>query len=186
MSQPGDRRQAALRAALLGFALMLPLAPAGAQSGALEPGTRVRVEAPRCVPYPVEGTIVSRRGDALRIERSRGNAVTVPIATLTRVEVSRGRSRLAGALRGGLWGAAAGLGVGVVSVVASNGCVGDCSDEPSDREYLLATPAAGALLGAGVGALIGRERWERVPLPARATVGPGRARGFSLAVHARF
>src|SRR5829696_3530429 len=54
---------------------LLPLSSARAQLPELEPGTRVRVQAPRFIPGEIEGTIVAHRRDSLRIKRRFGHPV---------------------------------------------------------------------------------------------------------------
>lgn len=70
-----------------------------------------------------------------------------------------------------MWGSAAGLALGTVAALGPEACSGDCGHETVD--HFVATPLSGALLGAGVGALIGAERWTVVRLPAHLAVVRG-------------
>lgn len=123
-----------------------------------------------------EAEVIAQRGDSLWL-RSLLHADTsvVVIPSLTRLDVSLGRHShglrgaaiglLSGAVVGGVWGASM--------------PVPECHDlvcfTPSSRgEQAAVFGGTFALLGAGVGALIGKgqwsERWERVKLPSIATL----------------
>jgi hypothetical protein len=169
-------------AAIILLALLTP-SGAGAQLPELEPGTRVRVQAPRFISGEVEGTIVAHLRDSLRIKRRFGQPVTVPLAYLTHVQVSGGRSRLLGAERGSMWGAAAGLAIGAIAALAPEVCTESCGHEPVD--HFIYTPLAGAAVGAGVGALLGAEKWRTVPLPTPVTIEPGWRGGIVIALRLR-
>ncbi|HKP15929.1 MAG TPA: hypothetical protein VJT85_07690, partial [Gemmatimonadaceae bacterium] len=82
---------------------------------------------------------------------------------------SRGKSRSAGALRGIMWGAPIGLGFGILGLGLAEDCVA-CTDEPSDAEVVGLFTLSGVIWGAGIGAIIGRERWERFQLATRASL----------------
>lgn len=179
------RRVAVARRLLTAFAFgaLLPLGTARAQLPELEAGTRVRIRAPSYVPGEIEGTIVSHRRDSVRINRRYGNAVSVPVSELTRLQISLGRSRPLGAVRGILWGAGAGLAVGAVASLTPNSCTESCGHEAAD--HFVFTPVAGALVGAGIGAVLGAERWRTVPLPAQVTVEPSRLGGVAIGFRLR-
>jgi len=102
-------------------ALVLLLAgQAGAQLRELQPGARVRVTAPAVLGGKLEGMIIGRRGDTLSIVSHDAAPVDIPISALSRVEISRGKSRAAGAKKGFLWGLAIGLPVGLATATGDN------------------------------------------------------------------
>jgi hypothetical protein len=144
---------------------------ASAQFPELTCGARIRVHAPAYIAGRIDGRLETQRHDSLKITRSDGSAISVPSAEVTGVQVSRGRSWWLGAARGSLWGAAGGLAVGTAAALGPNGCGTSCTAEEA-RGHFLATPLRGALLGAGVGALLGAERWTTVSLPPRVTIEP--------------
>ena len=178
-----------MRLALLVSLSLLPLAasPLLAQSGLadseLQPGARVRVVAPGVVAGRYEGTLLARTPDTLKLGSPSGAPVAIPIARLTSLEVSRGKSRAAGALRGIMWGAPIGLALGALSASSVTGdCIG-CTKDYSRGGWVAVSTVSGALWGAGIGALIGRERWDGFQLAPRTAVGVqtgGASFGFSL------
>jgi hypothetical protein len=158
---------ALLPAALLAFAQ-----PLHAQLTEAQPGARVRLEAPGILAGKYEGTVLTRRGDTLRVGGPNSAPVTVPIDRLTSFELSRGSSRLLGAQHGTYWGAGVGLVLGLA--VLPLGSCSNCSDALSSGEqasFVVYMTVSGALYGAGIGAIVGRERWERFDLAPRPVVG---------------
>ena len=113
--------------------------------------------------------------------------VPVPKSAITRFEVSRGRSRLKGALIGAGAGAVAGAVWGLVAHA-------QCQSEPSTGGFSLdlcglefvvpmaIAPPAGAVAGL----LIGKERWARVPSSALAIGVAPAGRGVQIAGTFRF
>ena len=156
---------------LLTFASSPLLAQSGLAYSELQPGARLRVAAPGVVAGRYEGTLLSRTADTLRLGSANGAPVAIPIARLTSLEVSRGKSRTAGALRGIMWGAPIGLAAGVLSASAVTGdCIG-CTDDYSKGGWIALSTLSGALWGAGIGALVGRERWDEFQLAPRTSIG---------------
>jgi hypothetical protein len=97
--------------------------------------------------------------------------MTIPIDRLTSFEVSRGTSRSLGAKRGVVWGSAVGLIIAAVALPSLQNC-DYCSNTSGDlTSFVLYMTASSALYGAGIGALIGRERWEKFDLPPRLVTG---------------
>jgi hypothetical protein len=97
--------------------------------------------------------------------------VTIPIDRLASFEVSRGNSRSLGAQRGVVWGSGVGLILALVALPSLQGC-NYCSNTSGDlTSFVLYLTASGALYGAGIGALIGRERWEKFDLAPRPVTG---------------
>lgn len=154
------------RLRLLPVALLLGAAPLGAQSPVmsteLHPGARVRIDAPGIVADGYTGTVLTRTADTLTVGDPRSAPMTLPITRITSLEISRGKSRSAGALRGILIGAPIGLAIGLVSTADGTTCT-SC-DESAASVVALFT-LSGAVWGAGIGAIVGRERWVKFQLP---------------------
>ncbi|NIM48165.1 MAG: hypothetical protein GTN78_20805 [Gemmatimonadales bacterium] len=169
--------------------LVVPFATAVAQQQPppLEPGQRVRVTVPtRDMNKHVE-TFRRLRGDTLVLESMR-----CPLSDVTRLEVHRGEKSKAG--KGALFGGLVGAGLGVVASVVwaahdcefidNVGCEGEEVAVMAGGTAILG--AAGALLGAGVGALIQTDRWEEVPLDRlRVSLVPQRD-GFGIGASISF
>jgi hypothetical protein len=148
------------------FLLLVLGAPLGAQSaqpmGELHPGARVRLDAPGVVSDKFTGTVLSSSADTFTVANPSTVAVTVPMAHITSLEVSRGKSRSAGAVRGLMWGLPIGLALGIP--YSGGGQKQGCSTCDSPAAIVAYTGIAGAVWGAGIGALIGREKWVRLQL----------------------
>lgn len=95
-----------LTAGMVVAGLALGAGSAGAQV-TLQPGAKVRVTAPSAGVNRFEGTVIAA-GDTLDVARGTAR-IRVPAGAVTRIELSGGKSRGAGALRGALW--RAGIGV---------------------------------------------------------------------------
>ena len=169
---------------------LLPLATADAQPlSELAPGARVRIRAPGIVAGRYTGTVLSRTADTLVVASSAAASVRAPISSLTSVEVSRGKSRSRGALKGIAWGAPIGLGAGLLTAAAlsSDPDYGGL-DGVSKGEFVGQALVGGAIWGAIIGAIVGSERWDRYDLPARTsllfpiTPGGGARLGARVAV----
>ena len=173
-------------ASLLLLALLLPMTarPLAAQGSLplaeVPPGGRGRVEAPGIVAGKYVGTVLTRGADTLTLGNPSGKPVVLPLGSVRSLEISRGKSRTAGAIRGMLWGAPLGAALGIFGVATAEDCTG-CYEAVGNAEVLTAFTAAGILWGAGIGAIVGRERWERFDLPARTAfrVGP-RSAAFAV------
>ena len=149
----------------------------------LSPGARVRVSVRLDAPAVVGGvygpaltknrvlvgSLAAADTSALLIRPERGDPARVPFAAVSRLEESRGP----GACRGGLRRVGCVVGLGVAGALAG-GLVGGAmgkATQPKDCfecYHVIAGSALGGLIGGTVGsiagALVGRERWERVPL----------------------
>ena len=152
---------------------------ADAQLAALQPGTRVRVQAPAVAAGRLEGVVLSRSRDTVTLTRSRLAPIAVPFAAITAADVYRGRSHGDGAVTGLAWGSGVGLVVGIVAAVTYDAGSDACGTEPCDNAYTPGEVVAGSLmigtaLGAGIGAIKGAERWERLTLHTFIAVRPSR------------
>ncbi len=155
------------------------------QEPPVAPGDRVRVTAWSVVPGRPVGTIVSLGADTCVVAlEGRAEPLMLPLASVTRLEVSRGqRSNVGkGALTGGLIGTALGLLVG-----------GYVSTDPEffGEDAFAKTVAVLGGVGAGVGLLIGAmsrsDRWQEVPLDRlRVSTVPHRNGGLAIRVSVAF
>lgn len=146
----------------------------------VEEGSRVRLSLTGPGEKQLTGTVASVGGESLSLLRGNGRDTTVvPLRSISRLELSRGRrSAGGGALVGGAIGAGLGA-VGTLVWVASS-CFksgtstgGNCPTGGTAAGIILGGGAAGAL----VGVLIRPERWVRVGWTGlRASVGPGEVR----------
>lgn len=170
-----------LSATILLPTLARPLAAQGSLALAeVQPGARVRVEAPGIVAGRYEGTVLARSADTLTLGNPSGAPVALPLGAIRSLEISRGKSRTTGAVRGMMWGAPIGAALGIFGIATAEECTG-CFESVGDAEALAAFTIAGLLWGAGIGAIVGRERWERFDLPVRAAFRAG-PRSMALAV----
>ncbi len=192
-------RHATILVAILAF---VPLASATAQvPPPIKVGDRVRVTAPDL--RRREGTVQLLTTDSLVLV-VRGawpvqwlttdglvvrNRLAIPLASVTRLEVSRGRkSRVGrgagiGLLGGGLLGLTISSGV----LPRNGGCRGAGFVEPP-REVCVALgtvggAVVGTLLGVVVGAMASTDKWKAVPL---LRVAPQRDGRFGLGASVRF
>ena len=146
------------------FVGCLFVAPLGAQAPpGVNVGARIRVSTADIrkgigvVEAVTSDTLVFRPDDAT-------TSVTIPIAALRRLEISRGASaRKSSAWRGAKWGAAIGAGAGAISLGLQHEEVGGGS---SVGEAAALGVWSGGLFGGAIGALVGAaratEQWERV------------------------
>ncbi|MFI5256499.1 MAG: hypothetical protein ACHQRK_04490 [Gemmatimonadales bacterium] len=178
------RRQSILVALAIAPAIALS---AGAQLTELQPGARVRIQAPGIVAGRFAGTVLTRTADTLVIGAPNATPVRVPIDRISSAEVSRGSSRSLGAVRGIEWGAPIGLVLGVIAAAGTDSdpyCFDTCSTSDSYKVGIVAaSTVAGVLWGAGIGALIGRERWDRFDVAPRTSFDVRRGRaslGFAV------
>ena len=146
---------------------------ARAQLTEAQPGARVRVQAPGIIAGSYVGTVLVREPSMIRLGAPDAAPIDVPIDRITSLEISKGKSRLAGAGRGIKWGLPIGLGLGLLAAAGSteesriywNG--GLEKDTVSKAEIVAVFGFAGAFWGAAIGALIPKEHWERFDLAAR-------------------
>jgi len=168
-------------------AILAGAAPLRAQQSAppieIRAGSRVRLEAPGIVAKHLVGTVISQTRDTLKVANQDVATIAVPVDRITRLEVSRGESRAAGAIHGMKWGVPIGLGTGVLLVALSDDCK-TCSRQPSAGEGIGTVTAMGAIVGAIAGAIAQHERWAPLALAPHVSFDPRAARG-TLALRAR-
>lgn len=167
-------------------ALILALAahPLNAQvASQLQEGVRVRVV--KISGKTTVGFISAQTSDSLSIVRARSGteAQTFALDDLSRVDVSRGRSRAKGAALKGLMGlgigALAGGLLGAATYTESDGCDSGpdgwclfdcliiCSRGQAAAFAGTLGGGAGVLIGTAIGIATGWERWESVPARIR-------------------
>ena len=163
-------------------------APCAAQATAGQyaevlPGARVRITAPGVVAGRYVGTVLSRPADTVVVANSGGAQVRVPIASMTALEVSRGKSRMAGFTRGLIWGAPIGLGFGLLTMSTVEGTDQGDGQTWGQGEWAAYSALSGAIWGGAIGALVGRERWDAYIPQGRVSVVPHGGRvGVGLAL----
>ncbi len=151
------------------MAFACPGMSAGAQVAELQVGTRVRLRAPSTVAGRLTGVVLARSADSVTVSRVEALPITIPVSSLTSLEISRGKSRGLGASKGALWGG----GVMLLMGAAFNDrpCrsqeAGVACERVSAAENALVAGVSGAMVGAGIGAAVGAERWVRAALPGR-------------------
>ncbi len=165
----------------LGQRVRVTTAPAGATS---EVGTLVSLSRDTIVLEVLSRT--KRLGFDWAVDTGR---TAVPVAVVTSLEVSVGRENRAGT--GFLIGAVAGALIGGAALPAAASAIGGGTTSTGLGE-VAGGIALGALVGGGVGALVGltseRERWEPVPLEQLHGVqiglmhGPGGRLGLGASV----
>ena len=125
-------------------------------------------------------TLVSADTLVLQPEGSAGTT-SVPLTSVTRLDVTRGPERWSrSAVKGGAIGATVGALLGVLTQLGPTdieGCDSEVFQCDRERDFVFAAVSLGGI-GAAAGAVIGiargGERWERVPVPGRISIAPGR------------
>jgi hypothetical protein len=128
----------------------------------VHPGVAVRVQAPSRLLKPFDGVYVGRSGDTLIFGNDARGPVKVPAAAITALDVSRGKSRLAGAAHGALWGGGVSGLIGLL--VAGADATSDSGAMPGATSYVFMMATGGAEIGAIVGAIVGKRAWTRANL----------------------
>ena len=182
----------------IGLLLVSVTSLSARQAPPVEVGSRVRVTAIDLGLEKQSASLQGLRGDTLDlfVVQGGGSIVSVPLASVTEFATLQSTSRrtVIGALIGSAVGFSAGV---IVLAVAHEGCEGGgffswgrryCGTAPPEAEL---AAVAGALLGAGVGAVVGyfinTERWEEVPLDRlQLNMVPLRDGGFALGVSVTF
>jgi hypothetical protein len=153
---------------------------AGRLDSLIAVGGRVRVTSMAIKGRP-EGIVAALDERTLTLVAFEGGLpLKVPLDSITALETSLGRKRNTG--KGVAIGIASGLLLGLFLPVDASNC-GYYSDNFCSRgEAVTGGLAGGALLGAGIGALVKSDRWGTVRL-GRATQTRGEPRaGFAVAI----
>ena len=182
---------------ILAVSLLTPFASVQAQQlarrGLLAPGAGVRLYTSQTADGQYGrfvGRIVGWLPDSLVLRTGDDLPLVVPVASITRLEVIRGRKSKAetGAIIGGLLLG----GTVLIGITMTPSCPPDkwCLGPSAADAALILTPIA-VIVGAGIGALIGSgihgDRWEEVPLDRlRVSFAPQRDGRFGLGLSVRF
>jgi hypothetical protein len=172
-------------AVLLSVSIGLPLT---AQLSEAQPGARVRVMAPGIVAGKYEGTILTRTADTIVVGGPNAVPMRIPFARIASLEISRGKSRADGAIAGIKWGAPIMAATGAALAIAASSNDARCAScDPINIDDGIAVTVVfaltGAIYGAGIGALIGRERWDAFDLAPQTSLRIERGRiGVGLQV----
>lgn len=163
------------------WVLVQPTALRAQVADRVPPGARVRIVADGIVPRPATATVAGWRTDSLLLDMDGRSRVPVPLASITRLEISRGRKSklVTGAGVGLLVGAAA---TGVFLGMFCSDADTRCETDEVVRAFAIIAPPPTAI-GAVIGLSIRVERWESVSLVERAAGGdPGRGLRIGVAL----
>ena len=175
-----------MRFVLLFFLASLPAASTAAQANTIPSGTRVKIETqPKT---QVVGKLLSQLGDSIIITGAGSHRIALASDAVTRVEVSRGRSHVHGALRGMKVGSlAVGGGVGLIVGAAYIDGYSDRNSIVPLYVLVFSGAAVGAVYGAAIGGILGAERWSTLySAPMRVSFGPVQSGAPGVGVSIRF
>lgn len=163
-------------------------APLAGQEAGLEPGTRIRVEAPTVTDGRTAGSLDSIDAAALHLTLQDGGRLTVPRGAVESIEVSAGRR--SHWVRGAGIGALVGLAFsGTLAIVGANEGDGELTslDNAVYAAFILVTTAGGAVVGGITGAFIRTEQWKPAPASdVQVGVRPVAGGGLGIGVSLRF
>lgn len=148
---------------ILGVVICGAASPAAAQAG-LPVAVDQRVRVWTASAEALTGRVVAIAPDTLRLAVEGRDPVTVPVATVRRVEVSRQSSRGARARKWAIRGAVISGVLGAISLGLQHEQVGENGSSAGKAAALGAFSGGlfGGLIGAGLGAAGGGDRWEQV------------------------
>lgn len=153
---------------------------ARAQDESLHEGVRVRLDTRSS--RQIVGVVRSLDSDSVSLYTD-ANGATLSLARsdVTGIRISRGKSAARGAIRGAMWGGAVGTLAGAI-VIAAIKTDDTYVETDGEAGYIaLNSLIGGALWGAGIGAFVKSERWERVSMRPRVVGSASGVRlGFSL------
>jgi hypothetical protein len=133
--------------------------PSHAQLVDLLPGARVRVQ-PVADTSRVDGTIIARDAESLTVATLHGQQYRATLGALRTVDVYRGRSRMVGAKKGAIWGAAV-IAVPLAIAFVARDPKRDGWSRKDELHLSLWAIRVYAETGAVIGAFVRAERWER-------------------------
>jgi len=143
-------------------------------------GARVRISVPGVGADRVVATLLRRSGDTLTLAAQGGGSFQIPLHRISSLDVSAGKPRQRGAIRGALIGAPSGLILRAIDNKERQYCGSkNCAlqndyvlvRKPASAGQLAASTLIGAAMGAGIGALIAKERWTPVGGTPRLSIG---------------
>ena len=155
--RPLSRWRAAFLAALTCTLVLAPDLRAQSDPFSIPTGTRVRIVVGSSESFT--GNLLRLTSDTLAVATGSGGAlVQLPTSRLSSIELSEGRDRLGGSVKG--------AGIGVLA----GGLIGGIALRRSEGPGIAALAGlfAGGILGGGTGAIVGAivapERWRRLSL----------------------
>lgn len=150
-----------LRLLFAAFFVAVFVSDAEGQTSVLDDGTRVSITTISA--KKIQGRVKSVDTDSLHLySGEHGGLLTVANSDITIIRVSRGRSAWAGAMRGAAWGAAVGVGIAAVLIPFADDKDGEVNVNELRAAAAMQLVIGGAIWGAGIGAFVKKERWERV------------------------
>ena len=151
-------------------ALLVQVVPCSARSSiqvvddtnwTIVPGKRVRIKAPSVFDRPLVGSIVTVSADSLVLRSEKQSTpLTIPLASVTNLEVSWARESNAG--KGSVIGLLAGAGIGF-AIGSTKGPFGDTGSKETGAGLAALFGLGGLMLGGTIGSTIRTEEWEEVP-----------------------
>ena len=161
---------------------------------AFPPGSRVRITARSVADQRIVGTLAKLDADSLMLKPEDGRQLVVPLASISRFEVSPGQKSRAktGAVIGCLVGATAGiLFIDFIDreIIPPAGMfLGGGTKRPRKEGFVLFVflCAGSTIMGGIIGDHIHTERWKQVPLPVRMSLSPQRHGGLMLSASFAF
>ena len=172
LTTSGGRRVVTAACVMLG--LVSAALPTRAQTLAdLPAGARVRIDAAGFAMGGLTWRFIRLSSDSLIVSLGNEEPFAIPKWALTKVEVSRGVSRVHGAFVGAAIGGLGGLIVGGIVASAPEGFpVGSGGGgDPHAAKHFAQAAVPILVAGTAIGALIGKEQWARVQLPMTVTLG---------------
>ena len=136
-------------------------------------GAHVRLTAPELQMRGVTGTVVDMTADTIFIVRwHQAPRTAIPVDKLSRLEVSGGKNRRRGMVRGGAIGLVLGglMGVGIAGLT-ENEAGPDGIGSSEDVAIIAGTTGLITLMGVGVGAAMAPDRWQDATLHPPANRG---------------
>ncbi len=132
-------------------------------------GVQVRVVSTDAGPLPLEGTLIYAEADTVKLYvPPHRSTIAVPVGSLTRLEVYRGRKGSAGkTMKGAAIGTVAGAALGAAIGATTEAMFGGMFGRTRDYGEAIAVGAAdgavtGAFVGATAGATVGDAVWQEV------------------------
>jgi hypothetical protein len=141
------------------LATFLAAAPLSAQTA--HPGIGARVRAPSVLFDRFEGIYLGRSGDTLLFGDDERGPVRVPSASITQLELSGGKSRSRGAIRGAVVLGAIMAGLSAIMTSSNDTTLYNPRVDGSRGSFITETAVGGVFMGALVGVFIPVHVWRR-------------------------
>jgi hypothetical protein len=152
--------------------------------------TRMRITAPQVSRGRIVGRVSHIAADTVYMAPNRSSLVAIPVSSITAAEMSRGKRRWLGAMKGaGIAGLTGGALMGTLVWTGDPNC--DYCLPGREPGAAVAGAIIGAVLaaptGAIVGAIVGSERWEPIgkKLTLMVTPSPSGSPGLQLMLSTR-